>query len=116
MRLENKFDFALYFTSNVSNLFLGCDLFFFRLLVYKTFLVMTMFLLHVDLKNSVMPKMTLSWITVVRQFIDHFCNPETKAWDLVSWCLLSGLVCCRKMALAVLFESMKVENKMKVFT
>lgn len=28
VRLENKFDFALYFTSNVSNLFLGCDLFF----------------------------------------------------------------------------------------
>ena len=43
--------------------------FFFRLLVCKTFLVMMMCLLHVDLKNSVTRKMTLSWITVVRQSI-----------------------------------------------
>lgn len=62
-----------YLTSHVSNLFLEHDFFFFfRLLVCKTFLVMTMFLLHVDLKNSVMPKMTLSWITVVRHSLTIF--------------------------------------------
>lgn len=38
-----------------------------------------MFLLHVDLKNIVMPKMTLSWIIAVRQFIGHLCSPEEKA-------------------------------------
>lgn len=80
MRLENINFVDFYCTSNVSNLLLGHDFFLFcRLLVYKTFLVMMMFLLHVDLKNSVMPKMTLSWITVVRQFSDHLCNPEVGA-------------------------------------
>lgn len=44
---------------------------------------MMMFLLHVDLKNSVMPKMTLSWITVVRQSIDHPCNRVMEMWDVV---------------------------------
>lgn len=67
--------------------------FLFRLLVCKTFLVMMMFLLLVDLKNSVMPKMTLSWITVVRQFFDHPGNPETEAQGLVCWSMLSGLAC-----------------------
>lgn len=33
-----------------------------------------MFLLHVDLKNIDMPKMTLSWIIAVRQFIDRLCS------------------------------------------
>lgn len=116
MRLENIFNFADFcFTSNVSNLFLGHD-FFFRLLVCKTFLVMMMFLLRVDLKNSVMPKMTLSWITVVRQFIDHLCNPEMEAWDShlvhVKW---SGVL--KKDGIgSTLFELMKVENNLKVFT
>lgn len=80
---------TFYFSSKVSNLllmfliyFLDVIFFFliFRLLVCKTFLVMMMFLLLVDLKNSVMPKMTLSWITVVRQFFDCLDNSEMEAW------------------------------------
>lgn len=59
---------------------------FLRLLVCKTFLVMMMCLLHVDLKNSVTPKTTLSWITAVRL-------PVTRRWrrGVVTWCRLSGL-------------------------
>lgn len=94
MRLEDTILLTFNFTSNVSDLFLRCEFFFFfRLLVCKTFLVMMMFLLHVDLKNSVMPKMTLSWITVVRQSIDHLCNRVMEVWDVVTLCMSSSLTC-----------------------
>lgn len=68
--------------------------FFFRLLVCKTFLVMTMFLLHVDLKNSVMPKMTLSWITVVRHSLTIFVTLKWRI-RIVTCCEWSGLGCWR---------------------
>lgn len=73
--------------------FLDVIFFFFRLLVCKTFSVMMMFLLHVDLRNSVMPKMTLSWITVVRQFMDHPCDSITEAGILsLGVCKGSGVL------------------------